>query len=122
MNKEHFYRTVGELLYVVAMADDAIQPEESEALQNILNDHPYAEVIQWSFNYEAEKESDIDLLYRKVVEIFKDHGPSEDYDFVISALERVAAASDGINGTEQRVIHRFSTDLIERFKEDLRED
>ncbi len=120
VNKDHFYRTFGELLYVVAMSDGVIQPEETDALDAILKEHPRGEEIQWSFDYEKNHNNgDIESLYKKVVAIFSDAGPNEEYDFMISSLKKLAVASDGIDVQEAKVITNFSKDLLDRFIKDL---
>ena len=117
--KEKLFETFGELLYVVAMADGVIQENEIEALTEIIKYHPYADEIKWSFNYEHKKESDIEDLYQKVISNCHFNGPSQEYSFFIDAMKALASASDGICNNEDKVISRFSSDLIERFQKDL---
>lgn len=117
--KEKLYETMGELLYVLAMADGVIQSEESEALENILLHHEWAQDIKWSFDYEANRQGDLDDLYRKVILQCQKQGPQPEYLEFITAMEEVAKASDGIDSDEKKVISSFSKDLIERFKADV---
>ncbi|MEO1260336.1 MAG: TerB family tellurite resistance protein [Bacteroidota bacterium] len=116
---ERLYDAFGELIYVVAMSDGTIQPEEREAISRKLADHPWKENIQWSFNYEARKNNSIEDLYKKVINYCEMHGPEPEYAFLISTLEEVAKASDGIDANERKVIDGFSADLIKKFKEDI---
>ena len=118
-SKEILYRTFGELLYVIAKSDGVIQAEEVSVLDNILSGHPRAKEIKWSFDYEIEKETDIETLYKKAIEVFSDHGPDEEYEYMILALTKVAEASNGIKREEKNVIKNFSNDLLERFKKDI---
>lgn len=119
VSKERLYRTFGELLYVIAKSDGVIQKEEVNTLEEILKGHPRAKDIKWSFDYETENETDIETLYKKVIEVFSDHGPDEEYEYMIYALTKVAEASDGIKAKEEKVIKSFSNDLLERFKSDI---
>lgn len=47
--KERLYDAFGELLYVIAIADGVIQPEELVELEQIIENHPEGESINWSF-------------------------------------------------------------------------
>lgn len=119
VQKEKLYDAFGELLYVVAMADGLVQKEEVEALENILRNHPWAREIKWSFNFELEKNEDIDFLYQKVLDICHQNGPSEEYQFLIELMEDLARASDGIDIAERAVIKKFTHDLTEKFIKDI---
>ena len=119
VSKHRLYQTFGELLYVVAMSDGVIQKEEVETLDEILKAHPKSKEIQWSFFYEQGQNNDIELLYKNVIEVFTDHGPDEEYDFIVFALEKLAEASDGISKEEDKIIKNFSKELLARFKSDI---
>ncbi|UOB15932.1 TerB family tellurite resistance protein [Abyssalbus ytuae] len=119
VSRERFYRAFGELLYVVATKDGLIQKQEVKILEEIINQHPMGKEIKWSFDYEREKNSSVDEVYKKVLEVYKDNGPDYEYDFIIYALEKIAEASDGINREENEVITNFSRELLEKFKKDL---
>jgi len=118
INKEKLYEAFGELIYVVAMADGEIQESEVESLKNLVNEHPLGADIKWSFNYEAKNSTDTSDVYQKVLNTCQAFGPTKDYLLLIDLLEKVAAASAGIDEKEQAVINNFQTDLIARFKED----
>ena len=119
VSKHRLYQTFGELLYVVAMSDGVIQKEEVETLDEILKAHPKSKEIQWSFFYEQGQNNNIELLYKNVIEVFTDHGPDEEYDFIVFALEKLAEASDGISKEEDKIIKNFSKELLARFKSDI---
>lgn len=119
VNRERFYQAFGELLYLVAIKDGLVQKEEIKALEEVLKDHPMSKEIKWSFNYEKNKKNSEELLYKKVVEIYKDNGPDKEYDFIIYALEKVAEASDGIDKDENNLITSFSRELLDKFKQDF---
>lgn len=119
VSKDRLYQTFGELLYVLAMSDGVIQKEEVETLEKILKSHPKGEEIKWSFAYEADNQNDIEALYKKVIEVFSDNGPDEEYEFMIHTLTKVAEASDGIVRNEKKIIHNLSYELLKRFKEDI---
>ncbi len=115
MNKERLYDAFGELIYALAMADGLIQPEEIQALDTILQGHPWASQIKWSFNYEAAKNLDLKDVYKKALDAFTQHGQDEEYAYLIDVLQRVAKASDGIDEAEQEMIEQFQQDLKHNF-------
>ncbi|WP_378180482.1 TerB family tellurite resistance protein [Aquimarina sp. SS2-1] len=119
VSRDRLYQTFGELLYVIAMSDGVIQKEEVNTLEEILKAHPKGQEIKWSFDYENENDNDIETLYKRVIEVFSDNGPDEEYDFMIYALTKIAEATDGIGAKEEKVISSFSKDLLERFKKDI---
>jgi len=118
INKEKLYEAFGELIYVVAMADGRVQSTEMEALKKLVSEHPLGSDIKWSFNYELAKSADVSDTYQKVLNTCQAYGPTEDYLLLIDLLKKVAAASNGIDESEQSIINNFQTDLIARFKED----
>lgn len=119
--KTRLYDAFGEMLYVVAMADGIIQEEEKETLSKIVKVHPFGREMQWSFDYETEKEPNVEDLYQKVLNICQDNGPDPEYQMLIEVMEEVAKASSGIDSNEQKVIDRFIHELTERFKNDVKQ-
>ena len=117
-NKEKLYDAFGELVYVVAMSDGIIQPEEVKALHDIIAKHPWAKEIEWSFKYEVEKHQDIDYLYKRVLDACHQNGPDPEYKFLLEVLEAVAHASRHIED-EKQIIDKFTHELTERFKKDI---
>lgn len=118
INKEKLYEAFGELVYVVAMADGIIQPEEKKALHEIIASHPWASEIEWSFNYEISKHQDLEYLYKRVMHICFENGPNPEYQFLIEILEAVAKASSSKN-IEEEIINKFASELTERFKKEI---
>lgn len=118
ISKEQLYDAFGELIYAVAKADGLIQIEEKLMLEKILSEHPWASQIHWSFNYESTKEMNPEESYKKALDIFKEYGPHPDYIYLLDVLEKVAAASNGIDADEQKVIDSFQSDLYKRFLRD----
>ena len=118
INKEKLYEAFGELIYVVAMADGEIQDTEIVALKKLVNEHLLGADIKWSFDYEARNKMNTADTYQKVLNTCQAYGPTEEYLLLIDLLEKVAAASAGIDEKEQQVINDFQADLIARFKED----
>lgn len=117
-NKEKLYDAFGELVYIVAMTDGIIQPEEKKALHDIIANHEWASEIEWSFNYEVEKHQEIDYLYKKVLDYCHQNGPDPEYKFLIEILEAVAQASTH-KDDEKQIIDKFTFELTERFKKDI---
>lgn len=118
-DEERLYDVFGELLYALAMADGEVQQEEITELENVLASHSWAKSIKWSFNYELNKQQDIDTLYNKVIDFCHHYGPSPVYEEFISAMRKVAEAFGGVDENEEKMISSFSADLIERFQADL---
>jgi len=118
-DKEELYETLGELIYVVAKADGIIQEKEVDALTKILENHPWASTIQWSFDYEVNRADDIDFVYKKVMDFCYQFGPTPEYHEFIDVMMEIADASDGIDKAEAKVISSFSRDLIDRFNRDI---
>ncbi|MEZ4771722.1 MAG: TerB family tellurite resistance protein [Bacteroidia bacterium] len=118
-SKVKLYDVFGELLYVVAMADGIIQPEETQKLEELIASHPWGEEIKWSFDYEVKQKSDVEDLYKKVILFCQDYGPEPEYQFMIEVMEKVAEASAGIDRQEQEVVDNFVNDLTERFRRDI---
>ena len=116
---DKLYESFGELIYVIAMADGAIQQEELDVIKEKLKNHPWGEDIQWSFNYEVKKENDIEDLYKKVINYCEMHGPDEEYQFLLELVEEVAAASAGVDKDEQAVMDNFVKDLTNKFRTDI---
>ena len=119
ITKHRLYQTFGELLYLVAIADGIVSNDEIEKLKDILKDHPASEDITWSFNYEMKNNTSIDELYKKVIEIYSDNGPDQEYEFFINALKQLAQADKKFDRSEQELISNFSSDLITRFSKAL---
>ena len=117
--KEKLYDAFGELIYLVAMADGVIQKEETQALKTILNSHPWAKEVKWSFNYEADKNKPLEYVYKRALDIFHQNGPDPEYAFFVDVLREVAKASNGIDKNEEELINRFTHELTQRFKDDI---
>ena len=123
VTKEKLYDAFGELIYAVAKADGVVQGEEVAALKHILKNHSWAKDIVWSFKYEAQKNNSVEYVYAKAMDIFKEHGPSPEYEHLLSILKAVAEAthhSTASEATEKGIIDLFQKDLIQRFQDDLR--
>lgn len=117
--QEKLYEVLGELLYAIAKADGIIQPEEKDALNELLQKHSWASEIKWSFNYEEGKNTSVEETYEKVINFCHGYGPTPIYEEFIDAMKFIANASDGIDQNESNIIHSFSKDLIARFQRDL---
>jgi hypothetical protein len=116
--KERLYEAFGELVYVVAMADGIIQAEEVQVLHNIIESHPWASDIEWSFNYEVTHHPDLEYLYNKVLSICHQNGPDPEYKFLVDLLENIAQVSSSVEA-EKKVITKFTYELTERLKNDI---
>ncbi len=117
--KEQLYEAFGELIYVLAMADGTIQPEELARVKQILEQHPQGADIQWSFDYEARQQRPVEDVYQKVIDACQEVGPDPEYPYLIDLLEKVAAVYAGKSQQEDKVITGFTADLLERFRRDV---
>jgi len=118
-DQEKLYEVMGELLFAVAKADGVIQPEEEKELQALLQGHPWADAIRWSFDYEANRDASVEDVYKKVIAFCEMNGPSGAYVEFTQAMERIAAAADGIDLKEREMMTSFAKDLTTRFRKDL---
>lgn len=114
-SKERLYDALGELIYAVAKADGLVQESETQKLEEILQHHPWASQIHWSFHYEQNRENALEQAYAKALDTCKEYGPSEEYEFLFDVLYEIAKASNGLNTEEAQVIVRFKLDLKEHF-------
>ncbi len=115
---EKIYDVLGEMLYVVAMADGIIQKEEKQALQKFFSNHLQGKEIVWSFEYEENHRSNIEDTYNKVISFCHNYGPSPIYAEFIEAMKIIAEAADGVSNEEEQYINSFSEDLLKRFQND----
>ena len=118
-DKEKLYDTFGELIYAIAMADGEIQPTEEAILRKILENHPWASQIKWSFNYEKNRHASVDEVYKKVVSFCQSYGPTAEYAEMLDVITQIAAASDGVDFNEEILIESFRRDLIDYFNDEL---
>ncbi len=105
----------GELIYCVAIADGLIDEQESEKLKELLQDHPWGAAVQWSFDYEKKKQHSIKDTYAKALDTLKENGPHPEYASLVSIMEQIAEASNGVDRTEGRVITNMQQSLRSHF-------
>ena len=122
IKRERLYDAFGELIYAIAMADGEVQEAEIEALHKIINSHPWAREIKWSFDYEKSKNNTVEDAYKKAVLACKENGPDPEYKYLLEVMEQVAEAFDGIVPSEKKIIENFQHELEEKFIKDLRKD
>ena len=122
VSKTRLLDAFGELIYAVAIADGVIQPEEIETLNKLLEGHPWANEVQWSFDYELKNQNDLKATYQKALDTLKENGPFEDYHNLVNIIEQIAASSDGIEKSEQTIIEDFQHSLREHFLKFLDEN
>ncbi len=121
-SQEKLYDALGELIYAVAKADGLVQESEETKLREILQNHPWAQQIQWSFDYEKSRNTSLEEAYAKALETCKTYGPNEEYEHLFDILYQIAKASDGLDRLEAKVIVRFKLALKEHFMQlDLEE-
>jgi uncharacterized tellurite resistance protein B-like protein len=114
-SRARLYDAFGELIYTVSLADGMIQPEELDKIHEVLMNHPWGQEIKWSFNYEARKKNNPKEAYEKALQVLKEHGPDEEYVFLVDILEQIAEASNGIVPEERRVLNQVQDNLRGQF-------
>ncbi len=114
-SKERLYDALGELIYAVAKADGLVQDEEASRLQEILQQHPWASEVQWSFDYENKRATTLEEAYQKAIDTCKAYGPTEEYEYLFDILYEIAKASEGVNLEEAQIIVQFKMELKEHF-------
>ncbi len=113
--KDQLYDAFGELIYLMAMTDGALQDEEIKALQETLSKHEWSNAINWSFNYESKRKGDLEDTYKKVLFACFDIGPNPEYTKMIEVMEAVAASHGETTKEERDLVDRFRNDLLTEF-------
>lgn len=113
------YDAFGELIYAVALADGEVQEAEIKKLNDLLQEHPWASQIRWSFEYEKGKKHDVDEVYKKVVSFCQNLGPRAEYAEMLDLITKVAEAFDGVDFDETIIIESFQRDLIDYFQDQI---
>ncbi len=111
ITKEQLYDAFGELLYAIASIDGEVQYEEAKKIEEILTGHEGAEDMMWSFEYEYRNKRTVKEAVEKALAICNIYGACADYPFLIEALQKTAAASDGIQAEEQALLDELASDL-----------
>lgn len=122
VSKVELYDAFGELMYAVAKADGLIQNEEISALNELVENHPWAKEIVWSFKYEQGKKKTVEEAYEKALYTCQQYGPSPEYPELLNLLMDIAKASEGVSSKEKQVIQNFEKELRAKFEKDLQED
>ncbi|MEM6726381.1 MAG: TerB family tellurite resistance protein [Bacteroidota bacterium] len=107
------------MVYLVAIADGLIQPEETEELERLLIGRDWSQPVKWSFDELVAHPLDPAAVYEEVMEVFVAHGPDPAYQELFEILEAVAQASDGLDSEEANVLIDLEVDLRKRFLEDF---
>jgi uncharacterized tellurite resistance protein B-like protein len=119
-HKEDLYDAFGELLYAICQADGEVQEAEALKIEELLNGQAGRSEIMWSFKYEFDKRQSVQEAYSKALDICQQYGATPEYDFLFSALDKVAEAANGISTEEQALIHRFKSELLAYFQKNTR--
>jgi uncharacterized tellurite resistance protein B-like protein len=118
-DKEELYEAFGELIYVVAKVDGLIDGDEVSKITKILDNHPWASNIKWSFNYEWLRDEPAEEIYKKAIARCLKHGPAEEYVEMLDVMKQITDASEQTYRSEQKIINSFSKDLVEQFQKDI---
>ena len=85
---DRLYDAFGEIAYAIAKADGLIDQDEIDALTQILENHPWASNIKWSFNYEWLRDEDAEVIYKKAITRCMEYGPSPEYANFIDLMNK----------------------------------
>ena len=110
---ERLFDAFGELLYAVAKADGEVQNSEISRLEYMAKKYSWGKQVLWSFNYEKERDYDLNDAYSRALGRMLEFGPHPQYQQLIQLLNQVAEASNGIDYKEKQLIQRFERDLVE---------
>jgi len=110
MKKERLYDAFGELFYALASVDGVISKEELRTIGEILDGHEGAKAIKWSFEYEKTKSRPLEEAFDKALSVVKVMASGDDLDFLIDALNKIAAA-DYVDEAESVMIEVFIGEL-----------
>lgn len=120
MDKQtELYKAFGKMIYLVAIADGLIQPEETETLDRLIANQDWAHTVKWSFDELVALPLEPKEVYKEVMDTFVEHGPDPAYHQLFEVLEAVAQASDGLDSEEAEVLIDLEVDLRSRFLEDF---
>ena len=114
-SQERLHDALGELIYAVAKADGVVQASEKKKLRKMLQEHPWASEIQWSFDYEQSHKSTLEEAYEKALDTCKAYGPTEECADLFDILYQVASASNGLDSKEAKLIVQFKLELKAHF-------
>lgn len=113
--KSRLYDALGELYYAIAKSNGKAHQIEYSALMEKLSPYSWAYAVQWSFNYEFHKGNTIEEVYGKAIDTCKAYGPTEEYAFLIEAIENSNTMEQHTKRKPQ-LIDRFQEELISHFR------
>lgn len=116
VQKHEVYDAFGELIYTLAKADGVVQDEELVKIKQILASHEWSRDIMWSFDYEKRRERTSDMVIGKVLRVFREYGPFEEYPYFMQVAEEVAAAFGGVVEDEQKILDQLKDVLLVELK------
>jgi uncharacterized tellurite resistance protein B-like protein len=103
----------GRIIYAVAKSDGEVQEEETAVIQDIIDNHSWAQEIELSFAIESALDEDSNIVFDDAIEAFKFNEIGDHASEFVGLLEKIAEAHDGIVSEEKALIDRFKTRLEE---------
>ncbi len=118
---ENLYYALGELVYALAKADGAIQPEEKTKLHQIVQaeieaHHPGMDVSEIIFSILEKDNMSLESTYSYAIKEMKKNSyylSDELKELFVRVLEKVALAFPPYEEPEKALIERFKKDLAE---------
>lgn len=105
--------TFGRIIYAVAKSDGEVQDSEVTVIQEVIDNHSWAQEIELSFAIEYELDEDADEVFDSAIETFRFNEIGGHANEFIDLLEKIAEAHDGIVSEEKVIIDKFKIKLQE---------
>ncbi len=115
-DKSDLYRSFGDLIYAIAMADGILQEEEKNAIRKIIGDHAMMPFVDESLNRKVKEEISIVSAYYKVMNYIKENKPDPEFHFLLQVLEALSKLSAGVDEDDENLMEDFIADLRSRLK------
>lgn len=103
----------GRIIYAVAKSDGEVQAEETAVIQDIIDNHTWAQEMELSFAIESALDEDANEVFDEAIETFKFNEIGSHAKEFVDLLEKIAEAHDGIVSEEEVLIDKFKAKLAE---------
>lgn len=115
-DKSNLYRSFGDLIYAIAMADGILQDEEKTAIRKIIGEHAMMPYIEQALDRKEKKEISIVSAYYKVMTYIKENKPDPEFHFLLKVLEALSKLSAGVDEDDENLMEDFIADLRSKLK------
>ena len=115
-SKSQLYDAMGELIYAVAKEEGNNLQTNLTIVNDLLANKIWASEVQWSFNYEYSHDKSMEEAYTKAIDTCKAYGPTEEYAFLMEALEILGNKKSASKKPDPSMLLRFQNDLTQHFQ------